>query len=287
MISSQRAKSFSSILWKIRRFLNIGSEKRLQEAVGEIRGFANSIVRQKKQAMFQISQEFSPTEPGHSDEKFVTDIVISFILAGRDTTSAGLTWFFWLLHRNRHVEEEILREINKSRVKQKNKTQHFSVFEQVKDMVYINAAICESMRLYPPVPVDVKEAAANDVLPDGTKVKKGMWVGYLPYVMGRMESIWGRDWAEYRPERWLENTGKGKWKFVPKDPYSYPVFQAGPRVCLGKEMAFLQMKRVVSVILGMFRVVPAMEERFDPVFVPHLTSEMQGGFPVRIEQRTV
>uniref|UniRef100_A0A803LFF9 Cytochrome P450 n=1 Tax=Chenopodium quinoa TaxID=63459 RepID=A0A803LFF9_CHEQI len=302
MISSARAKSLSSILWKIRRFLNIGSEKRLKEAVVEIRGFANSIARQKEQKMFQNSQELCSAESddllsrflksGHSDEKFVTDIVISFILAGRDTTSAALTWLFWLLHKNKHVEDEILREISKGRGKHKNKTEHVSVFDQVKEMVYTNAAVCESMRLYPPVPVDVKEAAANDLLPDGTPVKKGMWVGYIPYVMGRMESIWGPNWAEYKPERWLEaedadNSGKGKWKFVTKDPYSYPVFQAGPRVCLGKEMALLQMKRVVSCILERFRVVPAVEEGFEPVFVPHLTSEMQGGFPVRIEERTV
>ncbi|XP_021764276.1 cytochrome P450 94A2-like [Chenopodium quinoa] len=302
MISGQRARSYWSMLWKVRRLLSIGSEKRLKEAVDEIRGFAISIVRQKKQAMLLKTQEFSSSEPedllsrflksGHYDEKFVSDIVISFILAGRDTTSAALTWFFWMIHKNKHVEEEILSEINKGKGKQEIKTENSSVFEQVKDMVYTHAALCESMRLYPPVPVEAKEAAANDVLPDGTHVKKGMWVVYIPYVMGRMESIWGTDWAEYKPERWLEledaeKTGKEKWKFVPKDPYSYPVFQAGPRVCLGKEMAFLQMKRVVAGILERFRVVPAVEEGFEPVYLPHLTSEMQGGLPVRIQERIV
>ncbi|XP_010679199.2 cytochrome P450 94A2 [Beta vulgaris subsp. vulgaris] len=297
MISSQRARAYFPYLWKIRRFLNIGSEKKLKEAVAAIRGFANSIVKQKKLGIMKNSETEDLLsrflKSGHCNEKFVTDIVISFILAGRDTTSAALTWFFWLLYKNKHIEEEILREINKNRGKQSNKTEHSSVFEEVKDMVYIHAALCESMRLYPPVPVDAKQAAADDVLPDGTHVVKGMWVAYIPYVMGRMASIWGSDWAEYRPDRWLEvvkdgdKTGKGKWKFVPKDPYSYPVFQAGSRVCLGKEMAFLQMKRVVGAILERFRVVPAVEEGFEPVYVATLTSKMQGGFAVRIEERNV
>ncbi|KAI7991492.1 Cytochrome P450 94A2 [Camellia lanceoleosa] len=154
-------------------------------------------------------------------------------------------------------------------------------------MVYTHASLSESMRLYPPVPVDGKQAADDDVLPDGTVIKKGMRVSYHPYAMGRSEKLWGSNWAEFRPERWLEmrDAAAGKWSFVARDPYTYPVFQAGPRICLGKDMAFLQMKRVVSGVLRRFKVVPAFEEGVKPVFMAHLTSKMKGGFPVRIEER--
>ncbi|OMP09331.1 Cytochrome P450 [Corchorus olitorius] len=100
-----------------------------------------------------------------------------------------------------------------------------------------------------------------------------------------MEEIWGSDWAEFKPERWLERDEGGKWRFVGRDPYSYPAFQAGPRICLGKEMAFLQMKTVVAGVLNRFKVVPAVEDGFEPKFLGYLTSKMQGGFPVRIEER--
>lgn len=70
------------------------------------------------------------------------------------------------------------------------------------------------------------------------------------------------------------------------DPFAYPVFQAGPRVCLGKEMAFLQMKRIVAGVLRRFKVVPApAEEGVEPVYMAHLTSLMKGGFPVGIHKR--
>ncbi|XP_042486135.1 cytochrome P450 94A2-like [Macadamia integrifolia] len=62
------------------------------------------------------------------------------------------------------------------------------------------------------------------------------------------------------------------------------LFQAGPRICLGKAMAFLQMKGVVAGVMRQFRVVPA-ENGFEPVFVAYLTPKMKGGFPVRIEER--
>ncbi|KAL3531255.1 hypothetical protein ACH5RR_010577 [Cinchona calisaya] len=283
-ISSQRFNSPLPLVWKIKRALNIGSERKLREAVGEVREFAKEIIKEKKQELKEKSSIDSVDllsrflSSGHSDEDFVTDIVISFILAGRDTTSAALTWFFWLVFGNPEVEKKILEEI-----KEKSES---PVYDEVKDMIYTHASLCESMRLYPPVPTDTKEATEDDVLPDGTVVRKGTRVTYHPYAMGRVEEVWGLDWADFQPERWLEKDGvSGKWNFVAKDSYTYPVFQAGPRICLGKEMAFLQMKRVVAGVLRRFRVVPAMEEGVEPVFTAYLTSKMKGGFPVRIIER--
>ncbi|GLT42353.1 hypothetical protein SLA2020_163560 [Shorea laevis] len=280
---SERFRTFHPINWKIRRFFGIGSEKRLKIATSDIRDFAKNIVREKKQELKDKSSLESVDllsrflSSGHSDENFVTDIVISFIIAGRDTTSAALTWFFWLISRRPEVELEILKEIREK--------SDSPIFEEVKDMIYTHACLCETMRLYPPVPVDGKVAMGADVLPDGTEVKKGAAVAYHPYAMGRMESIWGSDWAEFKPERWLERDAAGKWSFVGRDSYTYPVFQAGPRICLGKEMAFLQMKRVVAGVLRQFRVVPAMQKDFEPELVVFLTSKMNGGLPVRIEER--
>nr|KAJ0219045.1 hypothetical protein LSAT_V11C300127380 [Lactuca sativa] len=141
---------------KSQKFFNIGSEKRLKEAVAEIRQFTTNVLNEKKQAL--------TTEPvdlfsrflnsGHLDEKHLTDIVISFILAGRDTTSAALTWFFWLLYKNPTIESEVVNE-----VKDKEKSDS-SIYDEVKDMVYTHASLCESMRLYPPVLVDLRSRQA-------------------------------------------------------------------------------------------------------------------------------
>ncbi|XP_043700796.1 cytochrome P450 94A2-like [Telopea speciosissima] len=283
LISGMRMNCAIPALWKLKRALNIGHERRLRSAISQVRGFAGHIIKEKKRELKENSSlETSDLlsrllSSGHLDEYFVTDMVISFILAGRDTTSAALTWFFWLISCNSHVEEEILKEI-------REKPESLD-YEEVKDMVYTHASLSESMRLYPPVPSDTKEAGGDDVLPDGTIVKKGMRVTYHPYAMGRMEELWGSDSSEFKPERWLEREeSKGKWSFVGRDPYTYPVFQAGPRICLGKDMAFLQMKKVVAGVLSRYRVVPVVEE-FEPVFISYLTSKMKGGFPVKIEER--
>nr|XP_004242690.1 cytochrome P450 94A1-like [Solanum lycopersicum] len=282
-LSSERFAVPFPLIWKMKRAFGIGSEKKLRIAVGEVREFAKRIVREKLNERSSLDSadllsRFLST--GHSDEDFVVDIVISFILAGRDTTSAALTWFFWLISKNADVESEILREIG-------GKEEDVSMrYDEVKNMMYTHASLCESMRFYPPVPMDSKEVMKDDVLPDGTFVKKGMRVTYHPYAMGRSEEIWGKDWAEFKPERWLnKDEMTGNWMFVGKDPFAYPVFQAGPRVCLGKEMAFLQMKRVVAGVLQRFKVVPVVEKGVEPMFISYLTAKMKGGFPVTIEER--
>ncbi|XP_060180965.1 cytochrome P450 94A2-like [Lycium barbarum] len=283
-LSSERFNAIFPFLWKIKRKLNIGTEKKFRVAVDEVRQFAKQLVKEKQRELNEKSSLDSVDllsrflSVGHKDEDFVTDIVISFILAGRDTTSAALTWFFWLISENPKVEDEILREINTK--------SESPVYDEVKDMIYTHASLCESMRFYPPVPVDTKAAIEDDILPDGTFVKKGTRVTYHPYAMGRVEKLWGKDWAKFRPERWLDNDEMSRnWTFVARDTYTYPVFQAGPRICLGKEMAFLQMKRVVAGVLRRFKVVPVIEKGVEPIFVSYLTAKMKGGFHVTIEDR--
>ncbi|KAK9117018.1 hypothetical protein Sjap_015965 [Stephania japonica] len=224
-ISSERFNCVLPLIWKTKRLLNIGSEKRLKKAISHVRDFAKSIVKQKKKELKCLNRHDSNSnnaaaaaaddllsrlilsssdaaggdENEVNDETLGVDMVISFILAGRDTTSAALTWFFWLISRNPRVEAEILKElkaIERHDDEQCRRDRDGMMYEEVRrEMGYTQAALCESMRLYPPVPTDTKEAAEDDVLPDGTEVRKGTRVAYHPYTMGRMEGLWGEDWG--------------------------------------------------------------------------------------------
>lgn len=218
------------------------------------------------------------------DELFLRDMVVSFIMAGRDTTSTALTWFFWLISSRPSVEETIRCETlkllaarNGGAEEGDSKSWVVFSFEELKEMHYLHAALCESLRLCPPVPLDTKIAAADDVLPDGNVIQKGWFVSYSIYSMGRMESIWGSDYLEFKPERWLRNG-----KFVAEDPYKFPVFQAGPRICLGKEMSFIQMKSVVASVLHRFSVKANVD--YSPKYSLSITLRMKGGLPVVIKR---
>ncbi|XP_031487277.1 cytochrome P450 94A2-like [Nymphaea colorata] len=281
-VTSDRFRNPFPVVWRLKRAFGLGNEGQFRHAVRQIDEYARHLIRERRRQGISstenldlLSRFMSSNDVG---EDFLKDIVISFILAGMDTTSAALTWFFWLLSKDRRMEEKILKETSDLR-------EEAVGFDEVKEMVYLHASICEAMRLYPPVPADGKYAAEDDVLPDGTAVAKGSRVFYHPYAMGRMEKLWGKDCEEFRPERWLQRDDEmeGRMKFVGEDPYKYPVFQAGPRLCLGKEMAFVQMKSIATAVLRLFKIVPPPD--FQPEFYNTLTSKMKGGFPVKIEER--
>ncbi|MFS7959932.1 putative cytochrome P450 [Helianthus anomalus] len=68
--------------------------------------------------------------------------------------------------------------------------------------------------------------------------------------MGRMRSIWGEDCMEFKPERWISSSGGIK--HVPS--YKFPTFNAGPRACLGKNMAFSELKIVATTIIYHYHI---------------------------------
>ncbi|KAI3463624.1 hypothetical protein Pfo_020287 [Paulownia fortunei] len=275
-ISAMRGAAPVFAVWKLKRALNVGLEKELKDAVKLVHGCVDEMIRSKKEKVDinsggDLLSRF--LESGLGDE-MVRDMVISFLMAGRDTISAAVTWLFWLLTGHRRIEKQVVDEI----ISIKNGGEKLG-FDDLKEMNFIKACLCESMRLYPPVVWDSKHAAKDDILPDGTPVYRGNRVTYFQYGMGRMENLWGKDRLEFRPDRWLDENGVVK----TVSPYKFPVFQAGPRVYLGKEMAFIQMKYVVASVLSRFEFVPVRSE--PPVFVPLLTAYMAGGFNVRVRRR--
>ncbi|MCI27510.1 cytochrome P450 86A2-like, partial [Trifolium medium] len=141
-------------------------------------------------------------------EEFLQHVALNFILAGRDTSSVALSWFFWLCMKNPEVEENILIEIctvlMETRGSDVSKwTDEPLAFDEVDRLVYLKAALSESLRLYPSVPEDSKHVVNDDVLPNGTFVPAGSMVTYSIYSVGRMKFIWGEDCLEFKPERWL------------------------------------------------------------------------------------
>ena len=90
----------------------------------------------------------------------------------------------------------------------------------------------------------------DDTFSDGTKLKKGTKVIYAIYSMGRMKNIWGKDCLEFKPERWLTKDGH----FTSESAYKFTAFNGGPRLCLGKDFSYYQMKYVAASIIVRYHV---------------------------------
>ncbi|XAR54113.1 Abieta-7,13-dien-18-ol hydroxylase [Bertholletia excelsa] len=247
--------------WKIKKALNIGSEAKLKENVKVIDDFVYKLIQKKTEQMGESQNDSSANKEdilsrflqvSQTDVKYLRDIILNFVIAGKDTTATTLSWFIYMLCKYPSIQEKVAQEIRE--VTNLKEAANFTEFaaamteEALQKMQYLHAALTETLRLYPAVPVDAKICFADDTLPDGFSVRKGDMVAYQPYAMGRMKFLWGEDAEEFRPERWLDENGV----FQPESPFKFTAFQAGPRICLGKEFAYRQMKIFSAVLLGCF-----------------------------------
>lgn len=288
-----------TFVWKLMRFFNIGDEKRYKEAWKTLDEVIVKYISMKREELSHhqdenedgvvdlltsyIQQGLAMEIPSENDDNFLRDTILNLMIAGRDTTSSALTWFFWLLSKNPNVETKIREELESISLPSEVKDESVKLFDvqDLNKLVYLHGALCESLRLYPPVPFQHKEPIEHDTLPTGHKVYPKMKVMFSLYAMGRMESIWGKDCSEMKPERWISERGT-----VKHEPsYKFLAFNAGPRTCLGKDVAFTQLKAVASSIIHNYKIEVVDGHKVIPNASVILYSK--DGLKVRVTKRSL
>lgn len=227
----------------------------------------------------------SERDPEKMNDKYLRDIILNFMVAGKDTAAASLSWFLYMLCKNPLVQERIVQEIrdvtsSHERTTDVNGFAQSISEEALNQMQYLHAALSETLRLYPIVPLNMRCAENDDILADGHRVKKGDNVYYMAYAMGRMTYIWGHDAEEFKPERWLKDG-----VFQQESPFKFISFHGGPRICLGKDFAYRQMKIVSMVLLHFFRFKLA-DEKSNVRYKRMLTLHIEGGLHLHAIPRT-
>ncbi|XVE64123.1 hypothetical protein DITRI_Ditri07aG0076600 [Diplodiscus trichospermus] len=282
---------YVDVFWKVKRFLNIGLEAALKRNVKIIDDFIfelikckreqmknEKLVREKEDILSRFLME-SERDPEKMTDQYLRDIILNFMIAGKDTSANTLTWFFYMLCKHPLVQAKVVEEVIEATHQAEDNISadeysRLMTEEALDRMQYLHAALTETLRLYPAVPVDGKCSEEDDVLPDGFKVKKGEGISYMAYAMGRMTYIWGEDADKFRPERWLDNG-----IFRPESPFKFTAFQAGPRICLGKEFAYRQMKILAAVLLYFFQF-RLVHERKEATYRTMFTLHMAEGLNV-------
>ncbi|XP_040999451.1 cytochrome P450 704C1 [Juglans microcarpa x Juglans regia] len=283
--------------WKLKRFLNVGCEAVLKKNIKIINDFVHEVIRTKrrllavqrdcdeKEDMLSRFLVESTRQPEIMNDQYLSDIILNFMIAGKDTSANTLSWFIFMLCKNPLIQEKIaqeVRDVTGSHGEGANVDEFAAnITDTTLDhMHYLHAALTETLRLYPAVPVDGRCTKMDDTLPDGYRLRKGDGVYYMAYAMGRMPYIWGEDAEEFRPERWLENG-----IFQPESPFKFIAFHAGPRMCLGKDFAYRQMKIVSIALLRFFRFKLADATK-NVTYRTMFTLHIDGGLPVCAISRT-
>ncbi|KAJ3214435.1 hypothetical protein HDU67_001675 [Dinochytrium kinnereticum] len=220
-----------------------GARSELDRCVTVINRFAEDRIKEKREA---LAGGGGDSDKGYKDlldlylevkvegesltDKQLRDMVLNMMIAGRDTTAQALSWAFYVLWERKDILEKIRQELEMVTNGQ------IPTYDEVASLKYGNAVFLEVLRLYPSVPADLKTAVNDDILPGGIFIPKGTEVNWLPYSMGRMEFIWGPDACEFKPERWIDESGNVK----RESPFKFTAFNAGPRTCLGQQMAMVE-----------------------------------------------
>ncbi|CAM1501877.1 Fc.00g038610.m01.CDS01 [Cosmosporella sp. VM-42] len=208
------------------------------------------------------------------DENLVADAALNYLSAGRDTVAQALTWTFYLLIKNPSVTAKLCTAIEKLEDPESPET-----LTPI-NLPYAVAVFYESLRLYPPIPFEIKQAQHATTLPDGTFLPQSSIVIWCAWAMNRSYKTWGPDADEFRPERWLDDDGA----VMKRSAAEFPVFNGGPRLCLGKNMAEVMAVQVVSKFVMQFDFTAAFEG--ERVSKSSLTLPMEGGLPVHVRWRS-
>lgn len=175
-----------------------------------------------------------------------TEIVLNmalFISAGTDTTATALTGWTYFVCTHPDVYKRLVAEIRETLTNEEELR-----WETVKDLRYLDATVKEALRLFPPSP-----ASQQRVVPpggatiDGYYIPAGMTVAVPPWVATH-SSVNFHDPDQFRPERWL---GEKK-EFLNDHLGASLPFSTGPRVCIGKNLAYLEMRLVAAHVLWHF-----------------------------------
>uniref|UniRef100_A0A2N9GTQ4 Cytochrome P450 n=1 Tax=Fagus sylvatica TaxID=28930 RepID=A0A2N9GTQ4_FAGSY len=256
------------VLWKLKKWLRLGMEVSLSRSLVHVDGYLSSVIDARKLELLSQHKDGNPHDDllsrfmkkkeSYSDT-FLQHVALNFILAGRDTSSVALSWFFWMMIQNPRIEEKILIEIW-------HRTDGDTIIRNPKAI---------------PIGPGRLKACGGRRRVTGWYICSGRFIGDVFDIRnGRMRSTWGEDCLEFRPERWLSEDGN---KFVMHDSYRFVAFNAGPRICLGKDLAYLQMKSVAAAVLLRHKLVVVPGHRVEQKM--SLTLFMKYGLKVNVKQR--
>ncbi|XP_022827529.1 cytochrome P450 4C1-like isoform X2 [Spodoptera litura] len=166
----------------------------------------------------------------------------TFVIAAYDTTTVSLTLILMMIGWHKDVQERIYNEIQEVL---NNEDRDFTKNDLPK-LVYVEAVIKETLRLYPTIPYIGRQVNRDIVLGKYT-LPAGSTCGISLYGIHR-HPMWGKDADQFIPDRWLDPAR------LPNHPNAFVAFGVGKRYCIGKQYSMMAMKTAIGHIVREYHV---------------------------------
>jgi cytochrome P450 len=200
---------------------------------------------------------FSPSE--------MVDQVAIFFLAGHETSASALAWALYLLSVDQDTQQRVADEV--AQIDE-------ITFANLSKLRFTRDVFREALRLYPPVPMMIRENLQQERFRD-RKIKVGSQIVLSPWHLHRHERLWDRP-DVFDPDRWQTNDTK---KCARE---AYMPFSSGQRVCTGAGFAMIEGVLMIAMLVRAFKMQPSGKA---PIPVAHLTVRAEDGIHIRLSPR--
>jgi len=178
------------------------------------------------------------------DVDLVKDQLLNMLLAARDTTASLLSFACYLLAMHPDVMKRLRQEV----LAQYGPT-GLPTYDDLKNIKYLRAVLDETLRIFPPVPMNVRSSKGETIIPTRQGplfIPREAWeITWSCISIQKRKDLWGSDADDFNPDRWMGERAK---EFA-LDPFKFIPFNAGPRICLGQQFAYNEASFVVVRLL--------------------------------------
>lgn len=231
-----------------------------QRAIQEIDDYLYGVIAQRRAALADGSAAVDPGDllgeliRSGLDDGRIRDQMLTMLIAGHDTSTALLSWVWYLLGSHPEAMAQAKAEVT-AVIGQANQP---PTLEQVNQLSYLDIVIKEALRLYPPIHVGNRHAG-GDITVNGYQVPDDTRVMYSIYLAHRDERYWENP-NDFCPERFDHSQAEqGK-----RPSLTYVPFGGGPRNCIGAAFAQVESKIVLARILQRFNLTLLNADKIKP-----------------------
>ncbi|KAK1757519.1 cytochrome P450 4V2 [Echria macrotheca] len=265
--------------------LPIKRNSEIHQAARYIRATCADMIREKKQKLAR--KEFTGVdilsvalESGGFDDENLIDQIMTFLLAGHETTASSMTWAIYLLAKYPHIQTKLRNEIRERLPPLDDSDGDGAAMVSSMDidkMPYLNAVCSEVLRYIAPVPILSRDTACNTTI-QGHFVPKGTRIILSPWAINKSTAMWGAGADQFDPERWIAKSEQDRHAANggAESNYAFMTFLHGPRSCIGREFARAEFACLLASWVGRFEFEVYNKEDLDEDKI-----EIKGGITAR------